>query len=123
MKQIHKILVVEDEAITAMTLKLKLAQVGYEVSKVVATGEEAIMSVKQESPDLVLMDIRLAGLLNGIETAQQIQGSPHAPPIIFMTGYPDQELQQQAQQLHPLAYFIKPISIQELHSAITSVYA
>ena len=120
MKHIRKILVVEDEAITAMTLKLKLTQAGYEVGKVVATGEEAITSVEQETPDLVLMDICLAGLLNGIEAAQQIQGSHHAPPIIFMTGYPDQELQEQAQQLHPLAYFIKPVSIQDLHNAIAS---
>lgn len=119
MREIHKILVVEDEAITAMTLKLKLAQAGYEISNVVATGEEAVTSVKQDFPDLVLMDIRLAGLLNGIEAAQQIQGFHPAPPIIFMTGYPDPEIQQQAQQLHPLAYFVKPVNMQELHNVIT----
>lgn len=119
MKPIRKILIVEDEAIIAMNLKLQLAHFGYEVSKIVATGEEAITSVEQENPDLILMDIRLAGALNGIEAAQQIQTSHQALPIIFMTGYPDQELRDQGQLLHPLAYFIKPINIQELKMVIS----
>ena len=122
MKLIRKILVVEDEAITAMSLKLRLTRFGYDISKIVATGEEAIASIEQEKPDLILMDIRLAGELSGIETAQQIQTSHKALPIIFMTGYSDQELHEQVQQLHPLAYFIKPINVQELHTTITGAY-
>ncbi|GAK58678.1 response regulator receiver protein [Candidatus Vecturithrix granuli] len=119
MKSIRKIIVVEDEALTAMNLKLQLARFGYNVSNIVPTGEEAIASIEQENPDLILMDIRLAGMLNGIETARQIQTTHKDLPIIFMTGYTDPELQKQAEQLHPLAYVIKPVNIQELKTIIS----
>jgi len=117
-----RILIVEDESVVALDLASNLEGLGYQVVGQAARGSEAIRLAETLHPDLILMDIRLAGELSGIETAQQIQTSHKALPIIFMTGYSDQELHEQVQQLHPLAYFIKPINVQELHTTITGAY-
>jgi CheY-like chemotaxis protein len=120
MKQPVRILVVEDEAITALALELGLTDAGYAVCKKVVTGEEAITSAKQEHPDVILMDIRLAGEIDGIEAAQQIRASASIP-IIFMTGYPEKNLAERAEQVNPLGYFIKPINLHDLKPIIDSV--
>ncbi len=65
----ERILIVEDENITATSLKNILTRLGYNVSGTVASGEKALQKVDERLPDLVLMDINLAGDLNGIETA------------------------------------------------------
>jgi CheY-like chemotaxis protein len=115
------ILLVEDEALAAMTLQMILTQSGYTSCHVVATGEDAIASAGQKPPDLLLMDIRLAGTLNGIEAAQQIQAS-YPVPIIFMTGFTDRECMEQIQALKPVGSFVKPIPIPQLLATIESLF-
>ncbi|MBD3305915.1 response regulator, partial [candidate division KSB3 bacterium] len=88
MNRPFRILLVEDEVMIAMGLELELKRAGYPECQRVVSGEEALVRVAQEPPDLILMDIRLAGKLDGIETARQIQAQTDIP-IIFMTGYPD----------------------------------
>jgi two-component system, response regulator PdtaR len=117
-----RFLIVEDEVLIAMSLELELKRADYGVCQCVPTGEEAVSFVASDPPDVILMDIRLAGKIDGIEAARQIQAI-HDIPIIFMTGYSDNTLMEEAQQLHPLGYFIKPITIRTLRSAVESWFA
>ena len=80
-----KVLIVEDEAILGLLLSRSLGRLGYEVGEPIATGEEALRRTEQEQPDVVLMDIRLAGAMDGIEAAREITAR-YGTPIIFMNG-------------------------------------
>lgn len=112
-----KILVVEDEAIVAFDIQTQLAQLGYEVLATLSTGEEAIAHVQEAAPDLILLDIMLAGELNGIETAAQIRGRFDIP-VIFLTAYADERTLQAAKLTEPYGYLLKPFDERELHSVI-----
>lgn len=112
MEKIKKILIVEDEAISAMLLARTLSDIGYSVDKVVATGEAAIESAKLGHPDIIAMDIRLAGKLDGIEAASTIT-SELSIPIVFMTGYDDRLTRDRAMSLKPLGYMIKPLDLEK----------
>ncbi len=79
----HSILIVEDEAIIAEDLAGKIRNMGYEVAGRTATGEEGLELARQHMPDLVLMDIRLAGAMDGIEAAQRIQNECKLPVLIL----------------------------------------
>lgn len=116
-----RILIVEDEAMNAMFFKMILSRAGHSVHKVVGTGEEAVSSAIEDAPDLILMDIRLAGKMDGIEAAEIIKSNNNIP-IIFMTGYQDKGHMERAKCLNPVKYFIKPINTEELLSAINSAF-
>ena len=120
MEKLIKIMVVEDEAMNAMYLKMVLTKAGFFIQNIVATGEDAISKVYNEKPDIILMDIRLAGEMDGIEAAIQIKSQTDIP-IIFMTGYPDREHRERAKLVKPAGYFIKPIPTSDLVSAITNI--
>lgn len=111
------ILLVEDEFLNAMLMEKQLKHIGYTVSNHIATGENAIIKVRQEQPDVILMDIRLAGEIDGIEAASVIK-SEFGIPIIFITGYDDQVIRERAEKLKPLGYLIKPLDIDELKAII-----
>ena len=115
-----KILIVEDEAIFAMFLKKQLQICKYEICESVSTGEDAICSVEKENPDIILIDINLAERMDGITAAEKIK-SLYDIPIIFMTGYDNEDLKNRAEELNPVAYLIKPVKIIELNSIISSV--
>ncbi|MEN6592157.1 MAG: response regulator [Methanobacterium sp.] len=83
-----KILVVEDEIITAEHIKLSLKNQGYQVVGLVISGEETINKVRDTEVDLVLMDINLKGEMDGVESAEEIWDS-HSIPVIFLTAYSD----------------------------------
>jgi len=121
MKKAIQILIVEDEAMVAMCIEMELKLAGYEICQggAVATGEEAVTIAQRESPELILMDIRLAGNIDGIEAARQIQACTTIP-IIFMTGYPDKTVEDRATQLNPLGYFVKPVRLLMLQPLIDS---
>lgn len=122
MKTSFTILVVEDEAIAAMTLRMILIQAGYRECYIVATGEEAVAFVRKQTPALILMDIRLAGKLNGLDAARRIKVTADIP-VIFMTGYADESIVQQIAELEPVASFIKPLPFPRLLAAINDVLA
>lgn len=86
MNKSKKILLVEDEAIVAMTMEMELSQHGYLITGTTGSGEEACEMFKQDPSDIVLMDIQLNGTMNGVDTALQINGIKPVP-VIFMTGY------------------------------------
>jgi len=104
-----KILIVDDEMLFAVLLQTSLALLGYEVCKPTATSTEAIEAAQREQPDIVLMDVRLAGGNDGIEVARQIQSLCEAQ-IVFVSGYADGDMRHRAEQIHPLAYLIKPVT-------------
>ncbi len=120
MKLPLNILIVEDEAIIALGLQMELEMSGYGICQVVATGEDAIACVAENPPDLILMDNRLAGSMDGIEAARVILAA-HPLPIIFMTGYAADDIVQRAQSLHPHGYLIKPIRVYEIQPLIDSL--
>jgi PAS domain S-box-containing protein len=111
------ILIVEDEAISAMDLKESLLSLGYQVSGIVATGERAIESVHETPPDLILMDIMLAGKINGIEAAEEILRQAFIP-IIYLTAFSDHALIERAKASGPYGYVVKPCNISKLSITI-----
>lgn len=94
------ILVVEDEAITALDINEKLVKLGYEVVNLVATGTEAIKFSAEYRPDLVLMDISLKGKMDGTEAAQKI--SSLSIPVVFISAYSDDKTLKKAKKAHPM---------------------
>jgi CheY-like chemotaxis protein len=120
MKLPLNILIVEDEAIIALGIQMELELAGYGNCQIVATGEDAIACVAQNPPDLVLMDHRLAGRMDGIEAARAILAM-HPLPIIFMTGYAADDIMQRAQLLNPHGYLVKPIRVYEIEPLIDSL--
>jgi len=112
-----RVLVVEDESIEAMGIERKLKRLGYIVPAVVASGEEAVKKAEETQPDLVLMDIRLKGDVDGIEAAKQIR-SRFNIPVVYLTAYADEETLQRAKITEPNGYILKPFEERELRSNI-----
>ncbi len=112
-----KILIVEDEGIIAVDLRERLEELGYSVSAIVASGEEAIRNAAELRPDLVLMDVVLQGEMDGIEAAEQIRGQLGLP-VVFLTAHADNETVQRAKVTEPFGYILKPFEERELHTSI-----
>jgi two-component system, response regulator PdtaR len=112
-----RILIVEDEAITAMSLRQTLTAKGFTVVAVAATGSEAIEIAQREKPDLLLMDIRLADDIDGIEAATVIN---NGIPIIYMTAFVDEPTITRAEETGPIAILEKPLNIKRLITLIGS---
>ena len=103
---ITQIMVVEDERITAEDIKDGLKSLGYEVPAVVHSGEEAVRKAGELQPDLVLMDIKLEGEMDGIEAAMQIR-ERYDIPVIYLTAYSSNSIVQRAKMTEPAGYLIK----------------
>jgi signal transduction histidine kinase len=114
MTEKKQILVVEDEIVTGMDIQRRLKNLGYDVHVVVSSGEKAIEKVKENHPDLVLMDINLNREMDGIEAASIIHSFSDIP-IIYLTAYSDEKTLERAKITEPYAYVIKPIKDRELH--------
>ncbi len=114
-------LIVEDEALIAFQLKTNLTRSGYDVCGVATRGEQAVEAARVENPEVILMDIRLLGVMDGIEAAQHIKVFCPAH-IIFTTGYSDPRLKERAMALSPVAYLVKPVSVSQITAALESVY-
>jgi len=113
MAEEKQILVVEDEAIVGMDIQRRLINLGYIVPVVVSSGEEAITEVRENNPDLVLMDINLYGEMDGIEATSKIHSFSDIP-IIYLTAYTDEKTLERAKITEPYAYIIKPFKDREL---------
>lgn len=111
------ILLVEDEAIIAMQIISDLEMMGYTVAGVHASGEEALAAIAALRPDLVLMDIKLQGPLDGIETAASL-AKEHDIPVIFLTAHSEEVTIGRAMATSPYGYLLKPVDAQDLHVAI-----
>ena len=112
-----QILVVEDESIVGIDLKRTLEKLGYSVVDIVRTGEEAILKTIETKPDLVLMDIMLAGTMNGIQAANVINNKTNVP-VIYLTAYTDFATIEGAKNTEPYGYIVKPYDERVLLSTI-----
>ena len=114
------VLIVEDELIVADDLEWQLTTIGYEVTGIVTSGEEALTAIVERRPDIVLMDIQLQGKMNGLEAAKLIQVRTGAA-IIFVTAFPSAFLRHPEQMQPPGICLSKPFSIVQLRSALDSI--
>ncbi len=109
----HRILIVEDEMIIAADLSMQLTDIGYEVIGIQTKAEDAINTLSINKPDLVLMDINLAGTMDGIEAAKHILENFQIP-VIFITSNTDDASFQRALEAKPYAFVTKPFQIDKL---------
>ena len=116
-----KVMIVEDEIITGAALRKDLQNLGYEVCSLASSGEKAIQIAENERPDVVLMDVRIQGEIDGIETAKDIR-SRFGARSIFMTGYPDEKIKEKAGITEPYEYLVKPVESIDIKEAIESVF-
>jgi PAS domain S-box-containing protein len=112
-----RILIVEDERITAADLEEVLKDLGYEVSAVVSSGESAIREAERNPPDLVLMDIRIRGEMDGTEAARLLR-ERFDVPVVYLTAHADRDTLERAKQSRPLGYIVKPFHEAELHASV-----
>jgi PAS domain S-box-containing protein len=112
-----KILIVEDERITAEDLKNTLERLGYRVTGIASSAESFYKCIESEIPDLVLMDIFIKGSKDGIELASEIKKS-HNIPVIYLTAFSDTNILDRAKVTGPFGYVLKPFQERELHSNI-----
>ena len=117
MKLKARLVVVEDERLVALALEKCLTQLGHEVVALVTVGREAVKVAEDLQPDLVLMDIRLKGDMDGIEAAIRIHNTLNIP-ILYLTAYSDDSTLERAREAHPYGYILKPFEERALKSAI-----
>jgi PAS domain S-box-containing protein len=112
-----RILIVEDQRLIAADLENTLGRIGYEVIGSVASGEEAVPRAIETRPDLILMDIRLRGKMDGIQAAEAIRAQTDVP-VVYLTAYADEETILRAKGTTPFGFVVKPFNERELRAAI-----
>jgi two-component system, response regulator PdtaR len=117
MPPIPRILIVEDDEIICYLITTMLEKKGYAVVGKVSSGEEAIIKAAELEPDLVLMDIHLEGIMDGVAAARYIFQLFHYP-IVFLTALCDDGLLERAKQAQPLGYILKPFTDKDLTSNV-----
>ena len=113
----EKILVVEDEGLTAMELQRKLKFWGYDVPTFAFSRREAVKKAEEIKPDLILMDIILKGEGDGIDAVKEIRDNIDVP-VIYLTAYSDESTLERAEVTEPYGFIIKPFEEKELHESI-----
>ncbi len=111
------ILIVEDEKITGMTMRLTVQQLGYMPIGPLCSGEDAIMIACTLRPDVILMDIILKGPIDGIQAAEIIR-SKYSCPVIFVTAHSDRTTLARTKNVEPFGWILKPVDEEELRQAI-----
>ena len=114
------VLLVEDEAILAMDMKARLQELGHRVVAVLDRAEKAPAAVRQFRPDVVLMDIRTPGAIDGIEAADEIARDA-VVPVVFVTAFADPETLTRATSSGPYGYLVKPVEDRELYATLEVV--
>jgi two-component system, cell cycle sensor histidine kinase and response regulator CckA len=112
-----QILIVEDDHIIAQDMQERLVEQGYAVPAIAHSGEEAVQKALGTQPDLVLMDIHLAGGIDGIEAARRIQ-ERLSVPIVYLTAHTDADTVARARETSPSAYLVKPYNDRELRTTV-----
>ncbi len=118
-----KILIVEDDRLSAEYLKEVLEEAGYKVLGIIASAEESIKQAKHLKPDLVLMDIMLSGQLTGCEAAVCIKQDQKECKIIFLTAHAEAEMVEYAQRCKANSYLLKPYRDEEILATIAVIFS
>lgn len=108
-----KILIVEDDFILSMINQKHIELMGHQVVDSVTNGLDAIEAVKKHKPDVILMDVRLEGGMNGIEAMEEISKFSNAA-VIYLTGNSEKEFKERASKTNMLAFCVKPVHFEEL---------
>jgi len=111
------ILIVEDERVVARDLQQSLQGMGYDAFAVASSSDEALACVARRTPDLALVDVRIKGDVDGIDTALAMRDRFDVP-VVFLTAHADDATVQRAARSTPLGYLVKPIRAAELKSAV-----
>src|SRR5688572_24087893 len=109
----ESILIVEDEGVVALDLESRITTMGYRVAAVASSGEAAIEQATAMRPDLILMDIKLPGEIDGVEAAQRIHAVLDVP-VVFLTAFADESTLQRVRAAEPYGYVLKPFDAREL---------
>ena len=117
MKPQIRVLIVEDEAVVAMDIRSQLEKLGYQVVGTASTAGQGIEKAQASGPDLVLMDIQLAGVRDGIDAAGLIRKELKTP-VVFLTAFADSATLARAKDVSPYGYIVKPFDEQDLQTAI-----
>jgi CheY-like chemotaxis protein len=117
MRENNTILIVEDDEIICQLIEWRLNNLGYIVSGIAATGQDAITLVNETRPGAIVMDISLQGNMDGIETAKIIK-EKFSIPIIFLTAYSDEKVLERIVALQPVQYILKPFTDDDLRIAL-----
>ena len=112
-----RIFIVEDDYVVAKNLSFLLENLGYKVQGISETGEEGLLQIKKEKPDLVILDIDLAGALNGIDVGKKLK-EQFQVPFIYITAHADDQTMAEALPTEPWAYLAKPFNENTLRSSI-----
>jgi DNA-binding NarL/FixJ family response regulator len=115
-----EVLIVEDEVLLAMEYEVILRDMGYSVLRAAFSGHDAVLLSSQYRPDIVLMDIKIDGSLNGINAARQIQEGLNIP-VLFITGHADEETRKKAHEINPAGYLTKPLDEGELRETLENI--
>lgn len=115
-----KVLIVEDDQILAIVQTKYLQKMGFDVVKSVINGLDAIEAVKKYSPDVIIMDVRIEGDLDGIETMKEIQKFSRVP-VIYSTGNSESVIMERAKETNIKGFLIKPINYNELEELINKI--
>jgi CheY-like chemotaxis protein len=112
-----QILLAEDEGIVALDVQVQLERLGYDVPAVVGSGEDAVQRAVETCPDVILMDIRLKGAMDGIEAVEAIRARRDIP-VLYFSALSDEETMRRAERTQPCGYITKPIDGDELRTAV-----
>ncbi len=115
-----RIILVEDDFIIALLLEKQILRMGYQITSIVNDAKDIIERVQNESPDLILMDIKLVGEMDGIEAMMHIRQFSNVP-VIYLTGNADNNTIKRAQATYPIGYLIKPVDMEVLKRTIREV--
>lgn len=116
-----KILIVEDDMIISLVTKRYLESLGHKIVQSVRSGESAIKAVKTHHPDVILMDVRLDGTMNGIEAMEEIRKFSNAA-VIYTTGNSEPVMKARAEQTSMIAFCVKPVSLDDIKSALDQIH-
>jgi len=121
MDNVQRVLIVEDDMIISLVMEKMLTRLGHKILDKVVTGEEAIERAKELRPDIILMDIRLNGEIDGIDAMREIQKKSPIP-VVYVTGNTDQQSRDRAEATDYVDFLIKPISQNELDRSLNKSF-
>jgi CheY-like chemotaxis protein len=117
-----QILIVEDDLILSLELEMQIRLMGYDIAGKVNNAQDAVETIKQRNPDLVLMDIILAGEMDGVDAITHIRDFSDVP-VLYLTGNADEQTRKRAHASRPVAYIVKPVDMLLLKKTINEILA
>lgn len=114
----NKVMIVEDNMLLSVVQEKIVSQLGYDVVGKAVSGEEVLDRIDALNPDILLVDVQLAGILDGIETVKRLRDSDNNIPVIFLSGNTDLVHKQRASEVNCVAYLAKPVNETHLESPL-----